>query len=241
MNREQLDRIRSDIFKTFTEAKQGFDTAMQADSPNVLTWHGAQFWVDRVRHLVIPELQLARVPASAWTRRDSLPGEEEDVADLMDVYGGDRQLSDARMFVRLFSAFVAKQDPDFVWQVEAAKLLNLAIAQPSINPAFGSLFWLALADDLGPREDPSANFFDLIETMIYAQIHYPSLVPAASDVRLAQIAFLERLFPGSTTAACETMSDPDWAEICSQQLQTHPEILDRQLFAHIYARTGSLS
>jgi hypothetical protein len=241
MNREQLDRIRSEVSKSFAEAKQDFDTAMQADGSNVLTWHGAQFWVDRVRHLVIPDLQLSRVPASAWTRMDSLPGEDEDVVDLMEVYGGKRQLADAGMFVRFLASFVAKEKPDFIWQVEAAKLLNLAVAQPSINPAFGSLFWLALADELGPREDSSANFFDLIETMIYAQIHYPSLVPAASDVRLAQIAFLERLFPGSTTPACETMSDIDWAEICSRQLQTHQEVLDRQLFAHIYARTGSLS
>jgi hypothetical protein len=240
MNRESIDRVRSAVCQSIAEARRGFDAAMQADRSNVLTWHGARFWVDRVRHLVIPEPQLSRVPSSAWARKDSLPSDADDVVDLIEVYGGERQLADAGMFVRLFASFVSKQKPDFIWEVEAAKLLNLAVAQPVINPAFRSLFWLALADDLGPREDSSANFFDLIETMIYAQLHYPSLVPTARKVRLAQISFLERLFPGGATADCETMSIAEWAKICSNQLQAHPGFLDRQVFAHVYARTRHL-
>lgn len=240
MNRASLDPIRSELFRSFAEAKQRFETSLQAGGSNVFTWHGARFWVDRVRLLVIPELQLSRVQPADWTREDSLPGDVEDVLDLMEIYGGERQLADAGVFIGLLATLVSRQKPEFVWQGEAAKLLNLAVAQPAINPAFGSLFWLALADELGPREDPSANFFDLIETMIYAQIHYPILVPTASDVRLAQIAFLERLVPGSTSAACQTMSDIGWAAVCSEVLRSQQEVLDRHLLVHLYARTGPL-
>lgn len=54
-----------------------------------------------------------------------------------------------------------------------AKVINLAIAQPAINPAFGALFWLALAGDLGRFGDYAPNLFKVVGPMMYRLTDFP--------------------------------------------------------------------
>jgi hypothetical protein len=139
------------------------------------------------------------------------------------------------MILNLFARLVCGVEHHHSWLLDGARTLNLAVAQPSVNPAFEPLFWLALADDCGPsgyRE----NLYELAGPMTYQMMAYPERTPNPSEVRGAQIAFLEELFPGTTDPACEQLSDTQWAERCDQELRRHQAFVDQRVFVDLLLR-----
>jgi hypothetical protein len=240
MSQERITRLRETILSDLLSAKAGFERALQPESPNVFTWHGEEFWVDRVRRFVIPGACASRVKEDAWTSKDTLPANDFEASELLDIYCGEYQLEDSGSIERMWARLIGGVASRHAWAMEGAKVINLAVAQLSINPAFGPLFWLALADDLGPIGDHRDNLFKLVLPMIYLQIHYPQRVPSPEEVRRAQIDFLERVFPGSTDGGCEQLSDGDWAAHCDEQLRLHQQLVDDRVFEPLLERIGAL-
>lgn len=241
--RAQLARLRRRSFELLEEARDAFEEAMQPQRPNTFEWRGQTFWVDRPRHLILSIWSVGlpvRESLLEAGRDDSLRRSDPDALETLEVHGGERQLESANAFFHVLTSLIREGSvKELTVAYNPARLLNLVIAQPSINPAFASLFWLAFAEDVGPHDDPSDNFFDLIETMIYAQLHYPAHVPATAEVRRAQIAFLERICPGSTDARCEALSERAWAARCEAQLQAHLDFVDQRVFYALWTRTGA--
>lgn len=239
MNQDRIARLREAILTDLANVRESFEKALQPSGSNVFIWHGAEFWVDRVRHFVIPADSTLRVNPSAWTQPDSLPTADFEASELLHTYCGAYQLEDAGSITKMWAQLVGSVTVKYLWDLTGAKVINLAIAQPTINPAFGPLFWLALADDLGIIGDYSENFFKVVGPLIYLQIHAPERIPAPSEVRSAQVAFLERLFPGSTDATCEHLPDWDWAARCAEQLKLHQQFVDDRVFSHVLERIGA--
>lgn len=239
---EHLVRLRTAVLAELAEARAGFERALDPDQSNVFIWHGEEFWVDRVRCFVIPGPSAGRVEDSAWRRKDTLPRDDYEAGELLDVYAGEYQLEDTGELLRMLARVIAGVTGRVLCHLAAAKLINLAIAQPKINPAFGPLFWLFLADDMGagPVEDYSKNLFVGLGSMIYLQIDYPELTPPPGEVRRAQIDFLERMLPGTTDASCQQLSDAEWAARCEDQLRLHQHLVDDRIFCALLCRIGSL-
>lgn len=240
MIEERTKRLRQALLGELSEARQGFEQALVLGNSNKFTWHGEEFWVDRVRCLIIPAGECSSIRSEAWVEPDTLPTGDNEAMSSLEFYGGERQLEDTGSILRIWTMILCKVASRHSWSVVGAKMLNLTVAQPFINPAFASLFWLALADDLGLNGDYRTNLFDLIETTIYAQIEYPKLVPTAEDVRRAQISFLEGLFPGTTSQSCETITDEEWAQRCSEVLASHQSFVDERVFYSLLQSVGGL-
>jgi hypothetical protein len=240
MSQERIKRLREAILDDLANAKARFERALQPENPNVFTWHGEDFWVDRVRRIVIPGASVSRVKDDAWISRDTLPANDFEASELLDVYCGEYQLEDTGSILKMWAWLIGGVAGRHIWDLDGAKVINLTAAQSSINPAFGPLFWITLADDMGPIGDYRENFFDLIRPMIYLQIHYPKLAPDVQEVRRAQIKFLERVLPGSTDDGCERFSDGDWAAHCDEQLRRHQQFVDDRVFEPLLARIGAL-
>ncbi|NJM90924.1 MAG: hypothetical protein HC863_01175 [Myxococcales bacterium] len=85
---------------------------------------------------------------------------------MLDVYAGEHQLEDTGSILKMWARVIAGAASRGLWDLVGAKVINLAIAQPAVNPAFGPLFWLALADDMGPVGDHADNLFELVGPMI---------------------------------------------------------------------------
>lgn len=233
MSEEQVTRVREAVLADLAVAREGFERALEPPNSNSFTWHGEVFWVDRIRCFVYPGDKDKPAP-------ESLSAYDPDQVDWIDIFAGEYQRVDASWLERMWAELLTGQ-PDYVWELEGAKVINLAIAQPLINPAFRSIYWLALAYDLGATGDASPNFFDVIGPMIYLQVHLPELVPAPRDVRRAQIDFVEKMFPGSTDAASELLPEAEWASQCEVLLLQHQQLVDRNVFAPLLMRTGVLS
>lgn len=240
MSPDRVTKLRHAVLADLALARAGFERALLPGQPNVFSWHGESFWVDRTRRFVIPGASSSRIAEGSWRSRDTLPSGDEEATDLLELYAGEHQHEDTGSILKMWSELIGGVGGHGLWDLTAAKMINLAIAQPLVNPAFGPLLWLAFADDMGRIGDYSSNFFKLVGPMMYRLVDYPELTPSPAEVRRAQLEFLERMFPGSTDASCAQLSDIDWAARCQEQLQQHQKLLDDRFFEPLLERIGAL-
>jgi hypothetical protein len=232
MRQERITRLRETLLADLTLAEQGLQRALQPDYPNAFTWHGETFWADRIRHFIAPGDRDRRPP-------DTFSPDDDE----LDIYAGEYQRADSGSFLRMWARLISGSTVRSAWEMDGAKFLNLAVAQPRINPAFGPLFWLFLANDMGagPIWDHAENLYKHVGPMIYRLSEYPVLTPSPDEVRSAQIAFLEGMLPGTTDASCQRLSDEEWAARCKEQLQQHQNLVDDRFFNALIERIGALN
>lgn len=212
--------------RSLAEARAGWEAALVEGASNSFLWHGSVFRVDRARGFIFPG------------DPGCVSGMVEADEDEVDIYAGDCQLEDIGQLSRAWSELLGGFDRRALWENPLAKFFNLAVVQPRVNPAFGPLFWLFLADDSGPGPiwDWSENMFHRVGPMIFQLSEHPNLVPAPAEVRQAQIAFLESGWPGSTDVACVGLSEKDWTRRCEALLVEHQQMVDDRFFDRILER-----
>lgn len=235
-HRERRDQIRSAVLEDLAGARQAFLGAMQPDRDNVFAWRDEAFWVDRARMLVIP----ARL-AAAWRSADTLPddGEMGEATSLVEVFGGPLRFETSDQIMLLFAWLVRDVQAHYPWAMPGAHVLNLAVVQPVVNPAFGPLFWLALAHDLATPES-SSNLYELVGPMLIDPGVPVELRPTA-EVRTAQAALLEALAPGRPVPDARSLSEADWSRYCDAQLDAHREMVGALVFDDVWSRAGALA
>ncbi|WP_343793827.1 hypothetical protein [Brevundimonas kwangchunensis] len=214
------------MFRSLDEARAGWEAALVNGASNSFLWHGSLFRVDRARGFVF-----AGDPGNP---SGVVPPEEDEV----DIYAGEYQLEDVGQLSRAWASLLGGFQRRAVWEISLAKFFNLAVVQPRVNPAFGPLFWLFLADDSGPGPvwDWSENMFHRVSPMIFQLSEHPDLVPSPAEVRQAQIAFLESGWPGSTDATCAGLSEEDWTRRCEAMRVEHQQMVDDRFFDRILER-----
>jgi hypothetical protein len=164
---EKLAHDRRRVGDLLATAREDFFRAMRSDS-NVLTWYGERFWVDRVRWLVVPMLAFDTPPRGFTLVEDGDGGE---ISENLEVYGGPSRLQTSYEFLSVLGAMLSGGAMQHPWVVTAAHLLNLAIVQPLMNPAFGPLFWLVLAEDV---PGPADNLYTDLAPMMFDMSVYPA-------------------------------------------------------------------
>src|SRR4051812_29093572 len=143
-----LNSYRRRVGGVIDAAREAFLRAMHADS-NVMAWYDEKFWVDRVRWLAVPMLDAGSV---GQTPQDD--GEGGEVNETLAVYGGSSRWIPSYALLRVLGMMLAGTTERQIWALNGAHLLNLMVVQPLVNPPFGPLFWLALAEDApGPADN----------------------------------------------------------------------------------------
>lgn len=237
MFQERVVRVRLAVEQDLAEAKQGFLQALQPEAPNTFVWHEEEFWVDRVRLLVVP-VHNVRKWRSGTTLADD--GEVGEARSVLEVFGGPSRLEDTGHILTLFAWLLCGVQRQHPWTGTAAHVLNLVVAQPVVNPAFQSLLWLALAYDIGPRGQ-NENVYDLVGPMTYETMHFPERTPSAADVRRAQIAFLEMISPSVDLQRAQELSEPAWVQRCDAQARHHQALVNENVFGELLSRLGPVS
>jgi hypothetical protein len=225
---EKLWRYRLRVGAVIAEAREKFLAAMHSDS-NVFTWYNEEFWVDRVRWLVLPMSHLG-TKATGHTLQDD--GEGGDVNDALVMYGGSSRMNWSHELTRVLGAMLAGTTERHFWDMSGAHLLNLAVVQPMVNPPFGPLFWLALAED---APGPADNLYTTLTPMMFDMTAYPTRVPDPQDIRRAQGEFLMQLTGGIAGGDAERYSANDWLRLCSWQLHAQYHLMGR-LFVDVESR-----
>jgi hypothetical protein len=202
---------------------------MQSDS-NVLTWYGEKFWVDRVRGLVLPRFDLV-TPPTGYTLEDD--GEGGEVNEKLAMYGGSSRMGFSDEITRVLGAMLAGTTQRHSWDMTGAHLLNLAVVQPLVNPPFGPLFWLALAEDI---PGPADNLYTTLGPMMFDMSVYPTRMPSPQEVRRAQGQFLLDLTSGLVGGDAEQRAAEDWLRICTWQLYAQYPLMNR-VFREVWSRT----
>jgi hypothetical protein len=224
--RARVARLRQAMFRSLAEAQAGWEAALVDGGPNGFRWHGRSFRVDRLRGFIFPDVCDAGAHVVAPDGGD------------VDIFAGEFQREDIGELSRAWAALLGGYRSRSAWEIALAKFFNLAVVQPRVNPAFGPLFWLFLADDSGPGPmwDWSDNMFDRLGPMIFQLSEQPALVPSRADVRQAQIAFVESAWPGVTDPSCVGLSDADWATRCQTLMVQHQQMIDDRFLDRILER-----
>jgi hypothetical protein len=227
--KEQLWGYRRRVGAVLDGAREAFLGAMRGDS-NVLTWHGEQFWVDRERWLVVPVAVFDRSP-SGFTLVDD--GEGGEVHENLEVFGGPSRWVPSHELLRVLGAILAGTTERRIWSMSGAHLLNLAVVQPLLNPAFAPLFWLSFAHD---APGPADNLYQYFGESMFDMMAYPTRVPADAELRRGQGRLLLELSSGVAGGDAEQRSADDWLRICTWQVHAQYPIMDR-LFGEVWSRT----
>jgi hypothetical protein len=162
-----LRNYRRRVGGVIDAAREAFLRAMHSDS-NVMAWYDQKFWVDRVRWLVVPVLD-AETAAAGHTLQDN--GEGGEVNETLAVYGGSSRWIPSYELLRVLGTMLAGTTERRTWALTGAHLLNLMVVQPLVNPPFGPLFWLALAED---APGPADNLYTELAPMMFDMSVYPT-------------------------------------------------------------------
>jgi len=229
-----LARTYAALVDAIAEAREPFARALQPDQPNTFTWRGEEFWVDRARWMVFSASDI-----QPWKNETTLPddGELGDAYNLLEVFGGDARGENTGQILMVFARLLCGVQHEHAWMGTSTHVLNLAVAQPFVNPAFASLFWLALAEDSGPRGH-RRTLYELVAPLIYEMKVYPHLRPHASEVRRAQVAFVHGLSPDLDERDALTLSDADWAERCAETLSRHRGVVEQNVVHEVLMRVA---
>lgn len=224
-----LSSYRPRVGAVLDAAREAFLQAMRSDS-NIMTWYGDKFFVDRVRWLVLPMFVFDTPPVGDTLKDD---GEGGEINENLEVFGGSSRWHDSPALLSVLGHVLAGTTERQVWRMTGAHLLNLMVVQPLVNPPFGPLFWLALAED---APGPADNLFKALAPMMFDMTVYPTRVPDPREVRRAQGQFLLQLTHGVVGGDAEQRSDDDWLRICSWQVHALWPMMER-LFGEIWSRT----
>jgi hypothetical protein len=229
---QRIDQARRFILDALAEAREGFVRAIQPEGSNAFTWQGESFWVDRKRSVVLPMLTVA-----AWRELATLPddGELGEAFNLIECFAGSARMVSTGDILKCFVQVLRGQVDG--WDGACAHLLNLAVAQPLINPAFESLFWLALADDSGPAGHRE-NLYELVAPMTHETKDFPDVRLARADVRLAQVSFLQRMVADADLGGARALSDEAWAARCADELARRHVLVEQHVFHEVLLRAG---
>ena len=233
---EAMRRLRAWMERELARARADFERAL-VEGKNELVWQGRQFFVDRVRRLIVSETE-AKSSAGQETLIDD--GELGDVRCTIDVYGGEDQLMSATDLTQVWARLARGLEMGVLGGMDEQKLLNLAVAQVSINPAFASILVLAFAEDLQLIDDGTGNFFEQLGPMIYRLSELPTRMPAPAEVRRAQVDFVAKLAPDRVDASCESLDEEEWARRCAEVLAQLEDYVWWRFYAHIRSRAQSL-
>jgi hypothetical protein len=228
------DLARAALVDALAEAREPFARALQPGQPNTFRWRGEEFWVDRARWMAFSAPDVAR-----WKQESTLPddGELGDACNLLEVFGGEARGESTGQILTMFARLLCGNQQAHAWLGTSTHVLNLAVAQPFVNPAFASLFWLALAEDSGPRGH-RATLYELVVPMIYEMKVYPDLRPRPGEIRRAQVAFVHGLSPDLDAGKALALSGADWAEQCAEQLRRHHGVVEQNVVHEVLMRVA---
>jgi hypothetical protein len=184
---------------------------------------------------------MTEVHTRAWPSVTTLPddGEASEAFNLIECAGGESRHVFTGNIQTVFARILCGVSCEDVFST-SADLLNLAVVQPLVNPAFESLFWLALAEDSGPAGHRE-NLYELALPMTYEMKHHPARHPSPAEVRRAQVAFLRERVPELDAQDALTLSESAWAARCAQELAQQWVAVDRHVLHDVFERAGEAS
>lgn len=220
----RIDSARQQTLAQLASARVSYLAALEPDAPNRLSWHGAAFYVDQTRRLVVPQSVVDREDVAGPT----LPATSRLVAR----YGTSAQSISSEDLIRVMAHLVTDRTRQLPWAVSGSQLLGLAVAQPSVDPAFGPLFWLALADTM--RDGPRSELQQIVGPLMLELATYPASRATAHAVRRAQGVFVMRFDPARGRDA-EEQPDATWLATCEAVLADRHDHVDQHVFREVAA------
>lgn len=202
--------IRERVLVEVEQLRSSIRAALAPGGSNRFEWLGARLWVDRARLLAI-DLEYVRDHYHCETA-DRVPDEHEDDLDFWSPQGTSY---DSWALVELLRS-IAVGDSETNQGGMSANFVTLAVLQPLANPAFESLFWLAVSEDLDNRHAAAPDLGEAVGAMAYDMVHFPDSKRDAAGVRAAQVEFVKRhVEPALQAGSWRHAQEPAWVAHCA--------------------------
>lgn len=202
--------VRERVFVEIERLRPVVEAALARGGSNRFSWLDCELWIDRTRWIVLDE-KWAREKLNATA--DRVPDEHQ---DRLRLWSSRDCGTDSWNLVELLAAFIRGNGSQRGHGGLCSIFINYAVVQPLVNPAFRSLFWLALNEDLDRRHSPAADLGAVVGAMAYDMSLYPASKSEAPQVRAAQVEFvkakLDRELPDGKWRHAE---EDAWAKHCA--------------------------
>lgn len=206
-----IPTIRERVLVEFDRMRAEIVPLLQPGTGNRFRWLESDLWLDRSRYLIV---ELTKAEELGFADKERVPdGLEEEVE-----YRGCRYCSRGSWdVVQFLRTLVLGRGPELRSGGECAILLNYAVMQPLVNPAFGPLFWIGLHVDLDNRRAAEPDLGLALGAMAYDLARYPASKNEAGDVREAQLQYVKTYVePDLDDGKWRRASDQDWAAHCQE-------------------------
>jgi len=225
-------QTRKRIRDCLDEARQEVITSLKGTVPSTFRWMSRAFWLDRTRLLVLPN---ESANARGFGGLDAIPAsQEEDI----EISGPRHSTTGAWDVVKVMASMISPGPDRPILVTAACDLIELAVIQPMVNPAFESIFWLALYREINPRGGKGRELGAAMGPLAFDMSGYPASRAEAGTIRAAQVAFIDAHLENISGDRLEdrerwlVASDEAWADRCADVVAmqtTHLDLLFREI------------
>ncbi len=207
--------IRERVFVEIERLRPTVEAALTPDGSNEFSWLECELWVERSRWLVL-EQGFARDKVHATG--DRVPDQYQE--DLQ-FWSSRHHFVSSWDLVELLAAFIRGDGAERRHGGKCSTFINYAIVQPLVNPAFGSLFWLAVDEDLDRMHAAAPDLGEAVGAMAYDMSWYPESRCEATQVRGAQIEFVKKKLEPDLHSKWLYADEEAWAAHCAELWQAN--------------------
>jgi hypothetical protein len=189
--------------------------------------------VDQVRCFAFKKGITLEVPASG---AKTLP-HDDDVDLKIEALMSQFLMND---FINFWAAEIAGQGRR-LGSLADSNLVNIVGGQPLVNPAFASLFWLAVQKEIIPSLTRAIELWSVVWDMIFDMKNYPMSRSRQDEVRRAQVDYVvDEVGVAIDVDGAVSATDEEWAATCERVLAERMHKLDAGLFTVIVREAGEL-
>lgn len=213
----EVEKIAVRIASTLARLRSEYQRTVHAHEDNVLSWFGMTFFVDQIRHLIVPAEQVG----GRWERRNGKALIVNYPIPVTGIYVGRGRSFTVHDFRQIMEAMAEGGERPFMDESSLGHFLSLMVVEPHFNPLAEITTMLAVAHALAEgREDD--NIFDLVPPTITTEVDIASIPDfdpdqharaSAEEIAQREIALVKSIKPDYLAEIDTLLERHDRAEV----------------------------
>ena len=233
----KIDEMRDRIAKMLAHLRDEYRRAIQPSEDNTLSWFDLQFFVDQVRHLIVPAEQVAE----RWERREGKALILNHPIPVLDIYVGRGRSFVIHDFVEIMQAMAEDGERPFMSESSLGHFLSLMVVEPHFNPLAEITTMLAAAHALAEGGRENDNIFRLIPPTVTTEVDVATIPGfdlndqarlSAEEIAQREIELVKTIKPNLLEEIDTLLLQHERAEV----VRILQEALREYVRAHLFAR-----
>ncbi|WP_428261547.1 hypothetical protein [Haliangium sp.] len=215
--RARVEEIKTKVKSILTRLRSEYERAVNAAEDNALIWFEMSFFVDQVRHLIVPAAQVG----GRWERRSGKALIANRPIPVVEIYVGRGRSFTVHNFLEIMKAMAEDGERPFMDESSLGHFLSLMVVEPHFNPLAEITTLLAVAHALAEGREGD-NVFDLIPPTVTTEVDTAAIPgfdlgqharSSADEIAQREIALIKTIKPDFLTEIDALLEQHDRTEV----------------------------